>query len=425
MARQELTELVVTKTKPRPGKIYEIWDSRAEGFGVRIMPSGNRSYFLMYRANGKQRRFNLGPAAPGTLKDARERAFAAKALVEQGRDPAEIEKQQKAATVGSVLDDYIEKHVPKLRDAHNTAIMLRRELAPWANRPIVSIGRKDVVLLVEAIIERGGELIDGKKKRMSGGPWAAHHLYRQACHMWSWAVNRSVYEGLEHSPFSTLKPKALIGALTKRDRTLNDAELKAVWLASNEVGPFGAVIKALILTGARRDEITKLQWSEVDLAETPPRLVIGPERIKGKKPFILPLSDAMVALLMALPREGRYVFTATKGREPFRGYSTAREVLDKTLRRLDAPASLFSQRWTFHDLRRSFRTRLSMLGIIDTVAELCIGHAKRGMDAVYNQYSYLTEKHEAAQRFAVALMAIIDPPPPNVVTFSKAQAKAQ
>ena len=104
-----------------------------------------------------------------------------------------------------------------------------------------------------------------------------------------------------------------------RDRVLSDDELRLVWLAADEIGwPYGQMVQLLALTGARRDEVARMQWSELDFKQclwTLPR-----ERVKNDRPHTVPLSPLAVSIIKDVPRiAGPYVFT-TDGKTASSGY---------------------------------------------------------------------------------------------------------
>lgn len=146
---------------------------------------------------------------------------------------------------------------------------------------------------------------------------------------------------LDRNPVADL-PKP--GAETRRDRVLTDDELAVVWRAAEEMGfSYGDAIKLLILTGARREEINRLRWSEIHGDE----IVLESARTKTGAANIIPLSAPARDIIAKLPRflNGAYLFGASK---PPRGWSQARG-------RIDQIAKL-ATRWTIHDLRRTCAT---------------------------------------------------------------------
>jgi integrase len=256
-------------------------------------------------------------------------------------------------------------------------------------------------------------LVESIAKRPA--PYLAHVVLGHARSLFNWAINRGAY-GLETSPVDRIKPAALIGAKEPRQRVLNDAEIAAVWRGSEALGyPFGPLYQLLLLTGARKNEVAGANWSEFDLKKK--IWTVPPERFKSNASHLVPLSDQAVAILEALPRftKGDHLFTTTYGEKPISGFSKGKDRLDKLMNQ-DMGTS---PRWVTHDIRRTVRTRLASLRISDLVAEMVIGHGRKGIQRVYDQHSYQDEMREALKQWASRLRDIVSPPPDNVVKLKK------
>jgi integrase len=130
-------------------------------------------------------------------------------------------------------------------------------------------------------------------------------------------------------------------------------------------------------------------------------LTVPAERFKAGSQHVIPLSDDAIALLQSLPRRGEFIFTSS-GVRPVGDFFAAK-------RRLDSAMGIAP--FQFHDLRRTFRTRLAELKIQDTVAELAIGHAKKGLRRVYDQHAYADEIRAAMETWANRLRSIVAPEP--------------
>jgi integrase len=208
----------------------------------------------------------------------------------------------------------------------------------------------------------------------------------------------------------------LIGERKPRQRVLTDTELKAFWHATEAMGyPFGLLFQLLLLTGCRKMEIGGARWSEVD--EDKALLTVPPERFKSEAQHLVPLSGSALAILKTLPHfeKGDFLFSSTFGDRPVTGFAGAKE-------RLDALMGSELKPWRIHDLRRTVRTRLAGLRIADVVAEMVIGHGKRGLGRVYDQHRYIDEMREALELWANKLRDITEPPPENLVKLNKKRA---
>jgi integrase len=409
MARHRLTDRKLQALK-RKGKRYDVMDTDVPGFGVRVSEIGQKSFILIARYPGSPNptRRALGEYPALSLQKARERARDWREQIQKGLDPkteedrlrrTELRKQQ--TTFASVAQDYIERHVKGHRKAKDTEREIRKELIEhWGNRAIATIAREDMVGLIESIARRPA-------------PYTAHIVMGHARSLFNWAINRGTY-GLETSPCDRVKPSTLIGAKQPRQRVLNDAELAAVWNSSEALGyPFGPLYQLLMLTGARKSEVAGLRRREIDLKKK--LWTVPPERFKSNASHLVPLSDRAVAIIEALPHftKGDHLFTTTYGEKPVAGFSKSKERIDKLMSA--AP-------WVVHDIRRTVRTRLASLRVSDLVAEMVIGHGRRGIQRVYDQHTYEPEMREALELSAARLRDIVTPPPENVVRLRKGRA---
>jgi integrase len=388
-------------------------DTDVRGFGVRVTEKGQRTFILIARYPGKSNpaRRAVGEYPALSLEKARERATHWRDLVRQGIDPKteeerlknlEIRKQQ--TTFEAVAEDFIERHVKGQRKARETEREIRNELInQWGGRPIASITRGDVVALVEAVARRPA-------------PYVAHIVLGHARLLFNWAINRGTY-GLEASPCDRVKPAALIGPKQPRQRVLNDSELVALWQGSDKLGyPFGQLCKLLLLTGARKNEVAGARWREFDLDKRV--WTVPPERFKSNASHLIPLSAQAVSILESLPNfaKGDHLFTSRFGEKPVAGFSKAKARMDRLMtERLGASPTP----WVIHDIRRTVRTRLAALRVSDMVAEMVIGHGKKGLQRVYDQHAYEAEMREALELWAARLRDITEPPPENLISLKK------
>jgi len=415
MSKKRLTDRKLKSLKPAR-KRYDIMDTDVPGFGVRVSEKGQRTFILIARYPGSSNptRRAVGEYPSLSLERARERARHWRDLIRQGIDPkaeeerlrrSELRKQQ--TTFAAVAEDFIERHVRGQRKANDSEREIRKELiAYWGERPIASITREDVVMRVDAITRKPA-------------PYLAHNVLAHARSLFNWAINRGTY-GLEFSPCDRLKPAALIGSKQPRQRILSDSELAAFWRSTERMGyPFGPLYKLLLLTGTRKNEVAGSKWSEFDL--TKKLWTVPPERFKSNASHLVPLSDAAVAIIETLPRftKGDRVFTTTYGEKPISGFSRGKLQLDKLMSEQlgSAPPP-----WVIHDIRRTVRTRLASLRIPDLVAEMVIGHGRKGLQRVYDQHTYEAEMREALELWAARLRDIVTPPPENVVRLKKETA---
>lgn len=415
MAKRVLTDKAVTTLKAAPaGQRYIMSDAVVPGLGVRVTDRGHRTYVLGARYPGSPhfKRRELGEVGAITLAAVRDKAREWLVMIKAGTDPAVAERRARDAarvaqgnTFGAVAQAYLDRATRGQRKAARIARDVRKELLPaWGDRPIGDITRRDVVELVEKIADRG----------TTGAH--AHSILSIARRIFNWAIARGAY-GIEHAPTDHLRPAEILGPRRVRDRVLTDAELRALWEAASELGyPLAAVTRMLALTGARLGEALLARWGEFDLGA---RLwTIPSERFKAGQQHLVPIGDDLLVLLGDLPRFNSCdcLFT-TRERKPPTGFHTeAKAKLDAEMRKRlggELPP------WTIHDIRRTVRTRLSQLRIPEHVAEMVIGHSRRGMARIYDQHRYLEEVAEALAAWANLLRSIIEGRPANVVVLRR------
>jgi integrase len=313
------------------------------------------------------------------LAEAREAWRETRRLVAMGQDPARSTVKV-GDTVASVIEDWLkrDKRDAKASSIYQTRSAINRDVLPaWGGRPIKTVSKRDVIELLDGIVDRGAP---GKVRSVYA------HLHR----LFKWAVGREI---IAVSPMDGLECPV---AATRRDRVLSDVELARVWHAADD-GPFGHVLKLLILTGARREELTQLKWAEV-VGDT---ISLRGERTKSGEARLIPLSAPALALLSALPRMGAFVFTAD-GKKPVNGWSRAK-------RRLDA-ATQINQPWVVHDIRRTVATGCQRLGVSLQAVEALLGHtggSRAGIVRIYQVHDFADEKRAAVEQWGAHVSDLV------------------
>jgi integrase len=404
-----LTDRALRAMKPAaPGTRKMLWDGAVPSFGVRVSEHGKLTFIVMRRLHGKIVRRMIGQYPIMTLAKAREGALEALRDIERGIDPKEkkeakarADAHRRANSFASVAEEFIARHVIKLRSGPEVEAAIRRELiGRWGGRPITEINRGDIVHALEEIAD-------------SGRPYAAHKLFNYMSKLFGWAIARSLY-GLEVSPCTGIRTSDVIGKKEPRQRVLNDAEIRAVWTAAQGIGyPAGPFTRMLLISGQRLREVAEVRWAEIDLDKA--LWTIPPERMKGDAAHEVPLPPMAVDILKGLPHwHGDFVFTTTGGARPISGFSKMKLRIDAATKEPIAP-------WRFHDLRRTMRTGLGALPVPNNVAELCIAHAQPGLHRTYDLHSYRDEKRRAFELWAARLAEIVEPrDPENVVRLRTA-----
>jgi integrase len=399
---QVFTARTVEAIKPGP-RSREIPDKLLPGFYLVVQVSGAKSWAVRYRVQGRPRKYTIGSYPAIDLKAARELAQRAFRAVAEGRDPG-MEKSQARReappdTVEHVARQFLQLHCRRQNRANTIAAAERafnlHVLPAWGKRLARDITRRDVLDLLDGIVG-------------AGHPIAANRTLAVVRAMFGWAVTRDI---LPSSPCAGVKRPA---PETPRDRVLDDAELAIVWTAAEELGgPFAALIKLLILSGQRRDEVARMEWAEVDLEAGLWRLPAA--RSKNRKPHDIPLPPQAIEILQALPRfaGGKFVLTTDSGRSAASNYAKNKQRLDRLCPGLTT--------WTLHDLRRSAASGLARIGTPLPVIEKVLNHASgsfAGIVGIYQRYGFDAEKRKALNAWGRRMAALVSFPESNVIELA-------
>jgi integrase len=376
-----LTNAAVERLKPPSSGQVDRFDRGYPGFCLRVSYGGRKTWVFFYRLGGRLRRMTLGTYPAIGLAEAREAWRKARADVQAGRDPLE-HRGDGATDFQGVFEEWLKRDQAGNRSVNIVRRSIERDVLPhWQHRQIADIKRRDVLNVLDAIVDRGA-------------PVSACRIHARLHRLFAWAVGRGI---LEVNPLANV-PKP--GQEAPRDRVLTEAELVKVWNAAEQIGwPFGRAVQLLILTGARREEIGQLRWSEID-GDT---IKLNGARTKTSQPHNVPLSSPALALLEQVPRiaGNDFVFTTT-GKTPISGWTRVKAKLDRVSQ---------VTAWRIHDLRRTTATGLQKLGIPLQVTEAILGHtagSRAGVIGIYQRHDYANEKRAALEAWGEHVMALVE-----------------
>jgi integrase len=374
-----LTSKSVEQAKPASVR-REIPDGMMRGLYLVIYPSGKKGWAVRYRHKGKPRKLTLDPYPVLALAVARERARDVLLEAGRGRDPAAEKKAAKLASkeasgqdrdlFKNVLADFLKRHASKNRSAAETERLFLREVLPaWGERRIQEIGKRDVNDLLDRIVDRGRGT-------------TANRTLAAIRRLFNWTVERDI---LSVSPCAGVRPPS---PEISRDRILSDDEIRWLWQACEAVAfPFGPLVKLLLVTAQRKEEVGGLTYKELALGHASPHWIIPAARAKNGREQFVPLSNLAVEIINATMRIAGapgYVFTTT-GATRVSGYSRAKRTLDREMLRIaraeavvgTASGGVVIPHWTFHDLRRTAASGMARLAQPIHVVEAVLNHKKR------------------------------------------------
>lgn len=352
MPKVLLTDLKIQSLKS--DKQTDFWDTKTPGFGIRV--SARSKTFIVNRNGTRQ---SLGRYPEISLQDARKAAFALKAKTPTGHPQISFP---------CALDEFLRLHGASLRP--RSLYVLERSLRhnfKWSKN-LDQITHHDISAVIEGIKKKG----------------AACHALKDIRTFFNWCVPKY----LPHSPAMGLRMPA---RYIPRDRLLSDDEIKRIWHAAGQLGWYGSLVRLLILTGQRCNQILSLkdEWIKADTIEFPAFVM------KGNRPHIIPLTSLARSL------------TPTYRPSSFQG---------KKKHELDKLTGI-NEHYTLHDFRRYFASTMASLGVSLQVTEKLLAHQSgsfAGVVSVYQKYNYLPEMRDAMTRYEQHLISILAIDSPSI-----------
>ena len=397
MATAKITKQTVDGTHSG-AKDKLVWDAKLPGFGLKVTPAGSKVFVYQYRLGGrgaKVRRYTIGKYGPLTPDKARGEAERLAMLVAQGIDPQHAKVERQRQSVSLAFDTYLDRFerdclkVDWPASAGEVRAMLDRYAVPvLKDKPLPELGRADIREVLAPVRARTA---------------TASKLFATLRRMFNWAISEG---DLVASPLVGMEPPTVPAS---RDRWLEDRELTVVWRASGDLAyPFGPMVRLLLLTGARREEVAGLSWGELRQASA--TWMLPAERAKNGNATTIPISTLAVAEIDALaaragkkrqwPRRG--LLFSTTGTTAVSGYSKAKKRLDAAIAKaLDGGEPVHA--WRLHDLRRTVATGMQRLGVRFEVVESILNHvsgSRSGVAGIYQRHNWAPEKKAALQAWS-------------------------
>jgi integrase len=329
---------------PRGTKRYSCADPELIGLHFRVPPRKSKAPVSFAVIMGKQW-LTIGTSDNLTLAEAREKAR----RIRGGRSAGK--------TVSEVAREWVKWKLKGRRTARERERIVERNVLPAIGHLVMAdIRLEDLNAMLDPIEDQSGAPMRDQVLRVFGAIARWHQTREQG---YLAPVTRGMWRVTKRD----------------RDRILADDEIKAIWNAAG--GVFGGMVRFSLATAQRREKIRTLRWDDIKDGTWMVRREPGE---KGVPPQ-LPLPRLALDILASQPKAGDFVFRS-RGDGPIGTSGFHKAELDKICGVKD---------WRFHDLRRTARSLMPRAGVAPHVAERVLGHALRGVEAVYDRYAYVDE----------------------------------
>lgn len=364
----KITKRFVEAITPQPDRTLQHWDSELKGFGILVLPSGRRTYFIQYRISNRIRK-HLKIGIHGQISTEEARTLAKKYLGEiaHGEDPATKKKENRdLPLIKDLAQDYLDRYaIPKKRPrsiAEDKKLLKNIILPTIGNQQVKHISRRT---------------IENLHNQLEKAPYQANRVLALLSKMlslaiaWGWKSDNPV-KGIERYQEE------------KRDRWLDEQELNQFWdaLENYPYHPATFVLKILLLTGARKSEVLQASWNQFDLERA---VWTKPSHLtKQKKREHLPLSEEVLEILYQLKRlnknKSQYLFPGKNGEKPMRDI---KHLWGKIIKE----AKLENVR--IHDLRHTHASHLVSSGLSLSIVGKLLGHTQA---STTQRYAHLADE---------------------------------
>ena len=377
MSRITLTNRVLDKLVP-DAKPYFLRDDSLKGFGVKVNPSGDIKFVAEVWHGGKSTRKTLGEYPVTTLQNAKSAALK---YISQAKTGQLEEVTRKEVLLETLFENYVKhgrlkpKTIKDYREAFNFY------LHDWHKRPVVTIDKPMVEQRFYKIRDNG---INGGKPTYS----QATKTMRILSALMNYAI---ADELIESNPVQVLKLKRVDRSLRSRDNYLRALEVRELLdKTAQDTHPMTLAVHLMVYSGLRKNEALRLRWSDIEEVEGIRCLII--RETKNSRPHYVPVTEEIQRILERASSNSEFIFPSPRSKDcPI---ATERPTLKKLSR-------LIQHEFRCHDLRRTFATRASEVGIDYLMVKRLLNHKSHDITAQYIQWhsrENLMVMKEALQR---------------------------
>ncbi|WLI89220.1 integrase family protein [Massilia sp. R2A-15] len=390
MKRTNFTAERVASFKCEPGKQQTIfWDGKAPGLGLRATRTGAKSYIFETRLHGKTLRLTIGDPRTWTISKAQAEATRYKTLTDQGIDPRRVREEMRAAqisaertahanakrdavTLGDIWREYVAERAPLWSahhlSAHHKIIQLggeKRTRSPRLTAP-GPLAQFATMRMVDITTER---VEAWARAEVVARPSSARLAMRLLKACLNWCSTHPTYAAVvTTNPAKSSKARETLGKSKVKSDVLQRQQLGAWFDAVRQIGNpvISAYLQCLLLTGARREEMAKLRWVDVDFQWNSMKLS---DKIEDFR--MVPLTPYVSSLLGTLPRRNEWVFSST--------CSESGRLAEPRIAHNEALARAGLPPLTLHGLRRSFASLCEWIETPTGISAQIQGHAPQGV----------------------------------------------
>lgn len=382
----KLTATAVKTAKPKE-KPYKLFDGH--GLYLEIRPTGSKRWRYKYTFNGKEKLISLGTYPLTSLKEARDKHFEARKLLDNGINPSEARKEQKEAKSASNSFQFVAeewwkqtKHTWSEKHGEQVYRRLEKNLFPWLrNTPVSDITPPELLKHLRRMEERGAVEMAHRVKTTCG------QIFRYAIS--TGRLERDITQDLKDA----LKPVTKKHFPTITDPTKIGELLRAI--DGYEGHPVTkCALKLAPLTFVRPGELRHMEWEEIDFERK--EWVIPPEKMKMKAKHVVPLSTQAIAVLeeiKPLTGRGKYVFPSVR--------SSSRPLSDNGVNSALRRMGYTKDEIVPHSFRSMASTLLNEQGYKWDAIERQLAHSERNsVRAAYNYAEYMDIRIPMMQQWA-------------------------
>lgn len=401
------TDRQVAALAPMIGQIQTEYHHATEPGLILRVGVTRKSWVIQYVIEGARKKFTSKEAYPTmSLADAMKKCRQIRSDADKGIDPLGTRKQRRdAPTVEDVLDLYFKDTPLAPKGMAECQRISHKDILPnLGGLKAMDIRRQHIKDIHQDILSRGAAVAANRTIELLRR--AYNHAYEE--------------ELIDSNPFPALKK--IKAPETSRDRVLKDAEIKILWTAmETESNTMRDILRLLLLLGQRSTDTMSMRVADID-QDRQEWIVPAPPRSKNSKPNVLPLPPMAWKIIEPRLNNEAWVFPSFRNQTRPGATGDGRTTSTKESRRR-LRESTGIEGWTGHDLRRTCRTIMAREGVKPHIAERVLGHVQGGVEAIYDQHAYLTEKADAlrrVERCVKCILGVIDEGQGKIVMLRRA-----